>query len=428
MSPIGWREVFVTWLRVALLSFGGPAGQIAVMHRILVEEKRWVDEARFLHGLNFCMLLPGPEAQQLATWLGWLTRGTRGAFLAGGVFILPGALAMLGLSALYAAYGSLAPVAALFVGLKAAVLAIVAQAVLRLAGRALQRRAQIWLAVLAFLALALFGLPFPVVVAGAALAGALLPGLRVPATAEMSALPVDPARNRSAIRAGLVTLLLWLLPIAALALLMPGSIHDQIARLFGQLAVVSFGGAYAVLALVGQEAAGPLGWLSPSEMLDGLGLAETTPGPLILVLQFVGFLAAYREAGGLPPMLAGTLGAGLTLWVTFAPCFAFILLGAPFIERLRQAARLASALAAVTAAVVGVIAHLGLWLALHSLFGQVEAVRLGPLRLDWPDWASLDPVALGLTVLAGVAVFRLRLGMAQVLAGAGLAGLALHLI
>ena len=427
-TPPGWREAFVTWLRVALLSFGGPAGQIAVMHRIIVDEKRWIDEARFLHGLNFCMLLPGPEAQQLATWLGWRLHGTRGAFLAGGLFILPGALLMLGLSALYALYGALGPVAALFFGLKAAVLAIVVQALFRVAKRALKRPAQWAVAGLAFLALFAFGLPFPLVIVAAALAGAWLPALRQAAPTTETHEAANPARDRSALRAGLGMLVLWLVPVAWLTLGWPGSTFTQIAALFSQLAAVSFGGAYAVLALVAQEAAGPLGWLTPPEMLDGLGLAETTPGPLILVLQFVGFLAAFRDPGSLPPLLAGTMGAGLTLWATFAPCFAFILLGAPFIERLRQAARLASALAAVTAAVVGVIANLGLWFALHTLFARVGTMEAGPLRMALPEWGSLDPAALALAVAALVATFALRWGMAQVLAAAALAGLGLHMM
>ena len=439
-------EATRVWARIAALSFGGPAGQIAVMHRILVEEKRWLGDGRFLHALNFCMLLPGPEAQQLATYIGWLLHGPRGGLIAGALFVAPGALAIMALSVLYALYGDLGPVAALFFGLKAAVLAIVAQALLRIAGRALRSTAARALAVLSFLGIWLFALPFPVIVLAAALIGwgmtrAGLPGFgggghgagkgpRVEDAetllgAETADLP--PAARRAARNAGLWALALWLVPVAALMLLAPGSVYAEIAGFFSRMAVVTFGGAYAVLAYVAQEAVGSYGWLQPGEMLDGLGMAETTPGPLIMVLQFVGFLGAFRDPGTLSPLLAGVLGGALTTWVTFAPCFAWIFLGAPHIEKLRHNKALAGALAAVTAAVVGVIANLTLWFALHVLFAQLAPLTLGPLRLDLPVWGSLNLAMAGLSALALLAVFGLRLGMATVLAGAAGLGLALHL-
>jgi chromate transporter len=395
--------------RIALLSFGGPAGQIAVMHRILVEEKRWIDEQRFLHALNFCMLLPGPEAQQLATYSGWLLHRTRGALIAGTLFVLPGAAAMLALSIVYALHGDQPVIGALFFGLKAAVLAIVAQALVRIAGRALKGPGHRAIAAAAFVGIFAFAVPFPLIVAGAALIGwaTARPG---PATPP----PPPPASSRGAMASGAAALALWLIPVAALAALAGTSVFADIAVFFSQLAVVTFGGAYAVLAYMAQEAVGTHGWLAPGEMLDGLGLAETTPGPLIMVTQFVGFLAAFRDPGGLSPILAGTLGALLTTWVTFAPCFAWILLGAPFMERLRANAGLSAALAAVTAAVVGVIANLAIWFAQHVLFTRQIA-------------AAFDPWAAALTVAALAGVFVLRLGMVAVLAGAAAGGLALHL-
>ncbi|MDP5305859.1 chromate efflux transporter [Paracoccus spongiarum] len=442
----GLAEAFRVWGRIALLSFGGPAGQIAVMHRILVDERRWLGDGRFLHALNFCMLLPGPEAQQLATYVGWLVHGLRGALIAGLLFILPGLVAIMALSWLYAVHGDAPPVAAIFFGIKAAVLAIVVQAVLRLGGRALPSGALRAVAAAAFLALLLFGAPFPLVVAAAALAGwagaaAGLAGFRPrlgghgtgPRQVEdaQTLLGPDtappPRAARAARHAGLIALLLWLAPVAALWLLVPDSIFAQIALFFSKLAVLSFGGAYAVLAWVAQEAAGPLGWLAPGEMLDGLGMAETTPGPLIMVLQFVGFMAALREAGWDQPLLAATAGGLLASWVTFAPCFAWIFLGAPAIEALRGHRGLSAALTAVTAAVVGVILNLGLWFALHLIWRDTMVLSAGPLRLEMPIAASFDPAAALLSAAALVAIFVLRLGIAAVLAGAGLAGLLLHL-
>ncbi len=422
------------WLRVAALSFGGPAGQIAVMHRILVEELRWISEQRFLHGLGFCTLLPGPEAQQLATYIGWLMHGPAGGLVAGGLFVLPGLLALMGLSWLYVLYGHVDAVAGLFFGLKAAVLAIVLHALWRLGGRALRDRTDRSVALAAFLALFVLAVPFPLVVVAAGLAGLARrrgaePVAAAPGTDEAgyrvgaAMLPRERVGAAVSLRMAALWLAIWLLPVAAL-LILPGvpPVFGRVALFFSKMALVTFGGAYAALAYVAQQAVEQYGWLKPGEMLDGLGLAETTPGPLIMVLQFVGFLAGFRAPGGLPPLLAGTLAGLLTTWVTFVPCFLWIFAGAPLIGRLRGSRRLAGALSAITAAVAGVILNLAVWFGLRTLFRQVETVPLGPLRLDWPVPGSLDPAALLLTLAAILAVFRLGLGTLPVLAlcaGAG---------
>ncbi|MDQ1901913.1 chromate efflux transporter [Paracoccus sp. WLY502] len=440
-------EATRTWARIALLSFGGPAGQIAVMHRILVEEKRWLGDGRFLHALNFCMLLPGPEAQQLATYIGWLMHGTRGGLIAGVLFVLPGVVAIMALSWLYALYGDVGVVEALFFGLKAAILAIVLQAVVRIGRRALKNNAMRLLAVLSFVAIFAFDAPFPLIVLTAALIGYLgaRGGLRAFAPGgghgavrgthvddaetllgtEMAEMP--PAARRGAIRAGGVALILWLMPVVLLVVALgDGNVFAEIAVFFSKMAVVTFGGAYAVLAYVAQEAVGTYGWLRPGEMLDGLGMAETTPGPLIMVLQFVGFLGAFRESGWDNALLAGTLGGLLTTWVTFAPCFAFIFLGAPYMERLRANRALSAALTAVTASVVGVILNLAIWFAIHVIWREVQRIEAGPLSLELPVLPSIDWIAAALSVLALIAVFRLKLGMATVLTGAAGLGLVLY--
>ena len=446
---VSFGEAFRVWLRVAALSFGGPAGQIAVMHRIVVEEKRWIGEARFLHALGYCTLLPGPEAQQLATYIGWLMHRTPGGVMAGTLFVLPGFVSILALSLVYAAYGGVGAVAAVFYGLKAAVLAVVLQAVLRLGRRALRSRAAVTLAVLAFMALFLFAVPFPVVVAAAGLAGFAGARLGWPAfAAGRPGSPGDAAGSapalldaaygdarpdharptvRGALRAGAVWLTLWLAPVAGVLLACgAGSTFGRIAVFFSQMAVVTFGGAYAVLAYVAQQAVEGYGWLRPGEMLDGLGMAETTPGPLIMVLEFVGFMAAYRDPGALTPSVAGTLGAALATWVTFVPCFLWIFLGAPFIEALRGNRALNAALAAVTAAVVGVILNLAVWFALHSLFRAQVPVRGFGLSFDWPVLGSLDPWAAALSLAAALALLR-GAGVISTLAACALAGVALHL-
>jgi chromate transporter len=424
------------WARIGLLSFGGPAGQIALMHRELVEEHRWVDEGSFLHALNYCMLLPGPEAQQLATYIGWRLHGVAGGIIAGTLFILPGFLAILGLSILYVTLGDLPVVDGLLFGLRAAVIALIAQALVRLGKRLVGNRVLAALAFAAFVALFVFGVPFPIVILAAALTGYV--GARTGSTAFDGAgghgsaqglvahLPLPPTGG--AVRAGLAFLLAWLLPVGLLAAVLgPGHVFADIATFFSKLAVLTFGGAYAVLAWVAQAAVEQFGWLEPGEMLDGLGLAETTPGPLILVLQFVGFLAAYRDPHGLDPLLAGTLGAVLTVWVTFLPCFAWIFLGAPHAERLRENRALSAALAAVTAAVVGVIANLALWFALHSLFAEHRASAIPGTRFEWLVPASADWPAILLAAAALVAALRFKLGLVPLLGGSALAGLALGL-
>ncbi|SFL16859.1 chromate efflux transporter [Methylobacterium pseudosasicola] len=436
------RQAVPVWLRVAALSFGGPAGQIAVMHRILVEERRWISERRFLHGLGFCTLLPGPEAQQLATYIGWLMHGPTGGLVAGGLFVLPGLVALMGLSWLYVLYGAVVWVEGLFFGLKAAVLAIVLHALWRLSGRALRRRADRLIAGAAFGAIFLLAVPFPLVVVAAGILGLVLgrrpaPG---PTQADDAAgdeagfligaamLPREHAGPADSLRIGALWLAIWLLPVAAL-LVLPGvpAVFGQVAVFFAKMAVVTFGGAYAALAYVAQQAVEHYGWLRPGEMLDGLGLAETTPGPLIMVLQFVGFLAGYRAPGTLPPLLAGTLAGLLTTWVTFAPCFLWIFSGAPLIGRLRGSRLLAGALSAITAAVAGVILNLAVWFGLRTLFREVRTVPFGPLRLDLPVLGSLDPTALALTLLAILAVFRLNLGAVPTLALCAGAGMLLRL-
>jgi chromate transporter len=440
-------EAARVWARIAALSFGGPAGQIAVMHRILVEEKRWIGDGRFLHALNFCMLLPGPEAMQLATYVGWLMHGVRGALVAGLLFILPGVVAIMALSWVYAVWGDVGIVSALFFGLKAAVLAIVLQAVVRVGKRALTNRAMQAIAAASFLAIFAFSVPFPLIVAAAALIGwaGAKAGLAVfqggGGHGSVGKARVDDRATllgeehgdltgearAGAFRAGVAALVLWLLPVMVLVLLAPGSVFTDIATFFSKLAVLTFGGAYAVLAWVAQEAVGTYGWLQPGEMLDGLGMAETTPGPLIMVLQFVGFMGAYREAGWALPLVAGTAGGLLATWVTFAPCFAWIFLGAPFMERLRRNRALSAALSAVTAAVVGVILNLALWFAVHVIWREVARIDIGPMAPELPVLASVDWAATALSALALVAVFRLKLGMVPVLAGAAGLGLALHL-
>ena len=434
-------EAAWTWARIASLSFGGPAGQIAVMHRILVEEKRWIGEARFLHALNYCMLLPGPEAQQLAIYIGWLLHRTKGGLVAGILFVLPGFLAIMALSLVYAAFGI---VQALFFGLKAAVLAIVLEAVLRIGRRALKNRVMIAIAAGAFIAIFAFGVPFPLIilVAGligylggrAGLAAFLVGGGHGPGHGAIVAdadtvlgekLPPH-ARPSPAwsLRITGVCLLLWLGPVLVLLLTLgPGDVFGQIAMFFSQMAVVTFGGAYAVLAYVAQAAVETYGWLRPGEMLDGLGIAETTPGPLIMVVQFVGFMGAFRSPGSLPPLLAGALGGVLTTWVTFVPCFMWIFAGAPFVETLRGNRALAAALAAITAAVVGVVLNLAVWFALHTLFAALTPLRAFGLTMSLPVPGSLDLPALFLTLAALFGVFRLRLGMIPVLAGSAIAGM-----
>jgi chromate transporter len=432
------------WAKIGCLSFGGPAGQVALMHQELVEKRKWIDEERFLHALNYCMLLPGPEAQQLATYIGWLMHKTRGGVVAGLLFVLPGFLMMLGLSALYAGIGQTPVIAALFFGLKAAVFAVVVEAVLRIGKRALKSRLLVLLAALAFVAIFFFEVAFPLVVLGAGLFGFL--GARVwpaafkeppkakvgadhPTVIDRMAAAGELAHTRPSVaRAGWVLCVcgvVWALPVVVLAAAFgQSSVFVHEAVFFSKTAMVTFGGAYAVLAYVAQRAVDDFAWLRPGEMLDGLGLAETTPGPLILVLQFVGFLAAHRHPGTLSPMLAGVVGATTTVWVTFAPCFLWIFLGAPYVESLRGHRTLSAALSAITAAVVGVILNLSLWFGLHLVFRRIDERHVGPLRLFSPDLTSLDAAALVLAVLAMLALLRLKLGLLKTLVASALAGAA----
>jgi chromate transporter len=443
---ISFGEAFRVWLRVALLSFGGPAGQIAVMHRILVEEKNWISESRFLHALNYCMLLPGPEAQQLATYTGWLLHRTAGGIMAGGLFILPGVIAIMGLSYIYAAYGNVSFIEALFFGLKAAVLAIVIQAVVRVGKRALRNRIMISLAAIAFIAIFFFNVPFPVIIIGAGLIGFF--GARM-GRPEFAAVEHGGGKNTAAVdsmlgeelpdhvrpsvaralKVSAIWLLLWLVPVATLLIALgETNVFSQIALFFSKMAMVTFGGAYAVLAYVAQQAVEHYHWVNAREMLDGLGMAETTPGPLIMVLQFVGFMAAFRDPGTLSPMLAGTLGGLLATWVTFTPCFLWIFLGAPFIETLRGNKGLAGALSAITAAVVGVILNLSIWFALHTVFRETTPVRSFGLSFDMPVLSSVDFAALILALAAATAIFRFNMGMLTVLGGSCAAGVLLRLV
>lgn len=429
MQPVSFGELVRVSARIGFLSFGGPAGQIALMHRELVDERQWVDEGSFLRALNLCHLLPGPEAQQLATWIGWRLHGPLGGLVAGILFVVPGALVMLGLSILYAMAAKLSIVAAIFLGVKAAVLAIVVQAVLRVAGRALKGPFQRVLAVLSFIALALLDAPFPLVILIAGLAGAAATRLR-PDWLKLHAAPDGAGAGNASILRTAGTVLGWLAIWWAPMLLVLVTLGQQhvlwdIGLFFSKLAVVTFGGAYAVLAYMAQQAVDTMGWLRPEEMADGLGLAETTPGPLIMVTQFVGFLGAWRTPEPFSPLVAGLLGAALTTWVTFAPCFLWIFAFAPWMGRLERWTALQGALAAITAAVVGVIANLSLWFALHVLFARLSNVRAGPAELLVPDVTSLDWRAAAIAVIAALLVFRLNQGLVRVLAICALLGLGL---
>lgn len=418
-------EATRVWASIAAQSFGGPAGQIAVMHRLLVEERRWISEERFLHALNYCMLLPGPEAQQLATYIGWLLHGTRGGLIAGSLFVLPGFLAIGLLSWLYVQYQTVGVVQAVFFGLRAAVLVIVLEAVGRIGKRALKHPLMWLVAALAFVALFFFGVPFPLVILVAGLVGYFGsrsrpevfaggaghaskggPEVEEAVITAATALHVSPSWGR-ALRVSAVGLAAWWGPLLLVgASLGFGSIFWQQAKFFSTLAVVTFGGAYAVLSYVAQQAVGHYGWLQAGEMLTGLGFAETTPGPLIQVVQYVGFLGAYRDPAPFSPLLAAALASVVVTWATYAPCFLWIFLGAPYIERLRDNRALAGALSSITAAVVGVILNLSIWFALHTLFARVEVRQFGPLKLSLPDLATLNLPALFIAVVAGLLMWR----------------------
>ncbi|OIQ43957.1 MAG: chromate transporter [Roseobacter sp. MedPE-SW] len=419
VKTVSWRDMWRAFGKIGLMSFGGPAAQIAVMHRELVEERPWLDEESFLRGLSFCMLLPGPEAMQLCTYTGWRLRGVLGGLLAGLLFVLPGALVIATLVWLYAAFGALPPVQAAFLGIKAAVVVIVLQALWKLSHKALKHLRDWGLAGFGFMALFAFGLPFPLVILGAGVFGLLTPP--PPSQCETSHPPskAAPAVNAQhslhtvAIWGGL-----WLLPLGCLSLL-GADFLASIGWFFAKLAVVTFGGAYAVLAYMSQAVVQQHQWISAGEMIDALGLAETTPGPLILVTQFVAMLAGLKQGG-----LALFLAAGVTaLWATFMPCFLWIFAAAPYVERLAALPRLASALKAITATVTGVILNLMVWFTLHVLFEEVTQLQSGPLAMPWPDLTSLNIAALGLTLAAALAAYVLRGRLFGQLAVMALAGL-----
>ncbi|MGI8944434.1 MAG: chromate efflux transporter [Qipengyuania sp.] len=447
--PVSLAEATRTWARIAALSFGGPAGQIAVMHRILVDEKRWIGENRFLHALNYCMLLPGPEAMQLATYFGWLMHGVRGGLVAGGLFVLPGFISILALSMLYAGFQEVALVEALFFGIKAAVLAVVFEALLRIGKRAMKTAPMYLIAFAAFIAIFAFNIPFPLIIAAAALTGfiggrldparfVVIKGHDVSESEDSSGSePLISASGVAGVRPSLArsikTILiwgtLWMVPVIALLLLAGrGDVFTELAIFFSKLAMVTFGGAYAVLAYMAQEAVETHGWLAPGEMLDGLGMAETTPGPLVQVVQFVGYMGGYRGAEGMGPVTAGVLASLLVTWVTFIPCFLWIFLGAPYVERLRGNVLLSAALSAITAAVVGVILNLAIWFALHVLFADLDEVTGWGARLLVPELASLDVAAALIAVGALIAMLRFHAGLLKVLAASAIVGMAWYML
>ena len=438
------RKATKAWFKISLQTFGGPAGQIAVMQRSLVDEHRWIGERRFLHALSYCMLLPGPEAQQLAVYVGWLLNGTAGGLIAGVLFVLPGLVALLALSAAYVGLGDAGLVAALFAGLAPAVLAIVTQAVIRVAGRALHHRALIGLAVGAFVALAAFAVPFPIVVLAAALIGWIIgrarpdimtkPEQKKGADGPAAVISDDALHQArpSLRRAGLILAIglpLWLGPVAvAFALTGADSVYTQQGLFFSGTALVTFGGAYAVLAYVAQKAVETYGWLNAGEMVRGLALAETTPGPLIMVVQFVAFLGAFRDPGMLDPWVAAVIASLLATWVTFVPCFLFIYVGAPYVERLRGNRSLSAALTGITAAVVGVIANLAVYFAVHTLFAESRLYEAGPIRLDLPVPATVEPVALVIGAIAMVLIFNLKWSVLRTLGACAALGLLAGLV
>jgi len=443
-APVSFREAMRVWAYIGINSLGGPAGQIAVMHREVVDRRRWISDGRFVHALNYCLLLPGPEAQQLATYLGWLMHGVRGGVAAGALFILPGFIVMLALSAVYAVFGSVTWMSGLLFGLQAAVVALVLQAMVRIARRTLHGAALIFIALAAFLSLSIFSLPFPLVITGAAIAGWQIGRIR-PAWLEKAGegpmldseadvlladdMAVSPAAARSARVAATAALILWLIPVVLLVVVLGTSnLYSQQALLFSKTAVITFGGAYAVLTYIAQQAVQNYHWLSMGDMATGLGLAETTPGPLLLVLEFVGFVAAYEHPGLLPPLVAGLCGATLTVWVTFLPCFFFIFIGAPYVERLRNNRALRHALAGLGASVVGVIANLAVTFAVATAFADVHVHSWGPVSVELPGLTSVKFASLAISVVALVLVFRLRQTTLRILAVCAALGLVAALL
>src|SRR3982074_591971 len=417
---IPFGEAVRVWAKIAALSFGGPAGQIAVMHRMLVEQKRWIGEGRFLHALNYCMLLPGPEAQQLAIYIGWLLHKTRGGVIAGALFVIPSIFILWALSYVYVAFGNIPWISAIFYGLKPAVLAIVAAAVVRIGSKALKNAVMWSLALAAFVAIYFFHVPFPLIIISAGILGLI--GNKIlpqyfrgesanPSNVDLAGKIADRAKPSwlHALKISATWIVIWALPLALSGIFL-GTDHTVFREgiFFSKAAVVTFGGAYAVLPYVSEQAVEHYHWLTAPQMLDGLGLAETTPGPLIMVLQFVGFLGAWNHPGNLPPLVSATLGALVTTWTTFVPCFLWVFLGAPYIEKLRDVKLLTAALSTVTAAVVGVILNLAVWFGLHVIF---------------PATGNIDWFALVVCALAFVAMLRYKIDIIPVVLGSGLLGL-----
>jgi chromate transporter len=417
---VSFGDALKVWTRIGLLSFGGPAAQIALMHRVLVDERKWLSEERFLHALNFCMLLPGPEAMQLATYAGWRLHGLAGGLAAGLLFVLPGALVVLALSMLYVALGSLPAIDALFFGIKAAVLAIVLEALLRVSRRALRQKSDWLIAAAAFIALFAFAVPFPLIILAAGIVGFFR---SAGAPFQAAPVPVDLGQTMITV---IVWLALWLLPVALILITFgPGHVFSGIAVFFSKLAVVTFGGAYAVLSYLAQQVVQARGWLTTGEMVDGLGLAETTPGPLILVIEYVAYVSAHRFAQG---VWGGIAGAVIALWVTFVPCFMWIFVFAPYLDYLRSMPRLSGALAAITAAVVGVILNLSLWFALHVLFDKVTRITSPPLDIWLPDLASVNLFSVLLAAAAALMLLKFDFGVVRTILVSALAGLASTLL
>ncbi len=424
-----YREALAVWLRIGLLSFGGPSGQIALMHRMLVDERKWIDDGRFLNALNFCMLLPGPEAMQLATYIGWRLHGVRGGLTAGLLFVLPGALVVLALSMIYAAFGNVPTIEALFLGIKAAVLVIVIEALLRIAKRALKGPEHWVLAALSFVAIFFFGAPYPLLVLAAAIIGYAVSARQVTsATSAAASEAVHGVPLAKTVTSAGLWLAIWILPLLAVAAIFgKGHVLAQIGYFFSKLAIVTFGGAYAVLAYMGQDVATQYGWITAGEMMDGLGLAETTPGPLILVTEFVGYIAGYRHGGAGPSLAMGVAGAVITLWATFAPCFLWVFTGGPYVEWLNSQPKLKGALAGVTAAVVGVILNLAIWFALHVFFSRVTPRSVGILKLWVPDLATLDWRIVALAAISAFLLLWRHWNVIAVLAVASAGSLLLRL-
>jgi chromate transporter len=439
-TQITFKEFLLAAIKVALYSFGGPAGQIAVMHKIFIEEKKWLSEDRFLHALNYCMLLPGPEAQQLSTYIGWLLYRFKGGIIAGTIFVLPGFISILILSILYALYQDTHFISALFFGLKAAVLAIVINAIFKIGKKALKNSVMYLIAFLSFIAIFFFNIPFPLIIISAGLIG-LIGGLYFekhfyiiksgpPETENDNLLDNNsPPTLLYILKVFLIFGTLWILPLLIIAITTnTNNPFFEIGFFFSKAALVSFGGAYALLAYISQEAVITYGWLKPGEMLDGLGMAETTPGPLIQVVQFVGFLGAFRLVGDIPPLYAGILASLLVTWVTFIPSFLWIFMGAPFIEKLRNVKQLNTALSAITAAVVGVILNLAIWFFLHTVFSQVAVKHHGPLRLYIPDFSTIDLASLFIALLSFILLFRYKLNLFLILLISIILGISVYLL